>query len=383
MDGVVRRDHSLDGLRGVASVSVAIFHFFCAFAPRMVPEYHAEPWQGSDTPLAVLYNGGFAVAIFFVLSGFVLSRSASVSERPLWFSLAQRYVRLAAPVLASTLFGWALLALWHEPRNVLRTVVDSRWQQFAYGTDLPGLGFAIYHGAVRVFIEGNSFFNNALWTMKIELIGSCLIYVAYAPPLMRYRFGVLASYIVGAIVAARPEYAAFAIGALMQEAWAAKVLPSRFAWAALAFGIVFGAMMPDYAARVLPFDVVVPAPQFKLGEAHKFWHVIAATAIMYAVLNLQAVRGVLVSTTARFLGRISFGLYLVHVPLIFTLFAAIYLRLPADEIPKTISLLALYLPTTVAAGYLFTVAVDEPLLRFLRSVQPRGLRSQVPIGPES
>lgn len=358
------RDRSLDGFRGVAALSVALFHFFCAFIPRLVPEYHrADPWPGADTPLGVLYNGGFAVAIFFVLSGYVLSNSALRSERALSFRLALRYVRLAVPVLASTLLAWALLSVFPDASANLLTRVDSRWLTFVYQHDVPGWAAALYHGAFGVFVEGNSFFNNALWTMKIELVGSFFIYVTYARPLLRFRTSTLVLSSVGAVLVSRPEYAAFALGALLQEARSAGALPARWPRVALVAGLVGGAMMPGYAMRVLSFDDGVVPRVWRLGEPHGVWHVLSAALVMHAVLALPALQRSLSSPPARFLGRISFGLYLVHVPLIDTVVAASY-----PWLPSRLAMLALFLGLALAAGYLFTLAVDEPLLRVLRSI---------------
>jgi peptidoglycan/LPS O-acetylase OafA/YrhL len=371
MEKAVARDHSLDGMRGIASLSVVFFHFFCAFFPYVIPEYATRPWRGSDTLVAVVYNGGFAVALFFVLSGFVLSSSAAHSERPLLLVMAQRYVRLAGPVLVSTIFSWVLLAIWADPRMAIREVVDSQWLQFVYTRDLPSFCTAVYHGIIRVFFEGNSYFNNALWTMKIELIGSCLIYMAYINFLATSRLILLAFTTFALIYLARPEYAAFAVGALVREFWTRHAASPRFAPAALVFGLVFGAMTKGFASRALPFFDTPQEGQFALGEPHKFWHVVSAASLLYAILSLQVLRTALSSFVARFLGRISFGLYLVHVPLIYTVFAAFYLRLPNDFPMKTLAVLAFGLPITILAGYVFTIAVDEPIVLFLRMLQKK------------
>ena len=63
------RNLSLDWLRGLAAFNVVLFHFACAFYPHAVSEYDPAPWAIADTPLAIVYNGGFAVAVFFVLFG--------------------------------------------------------------------------------------------------------------------------------------------------------------------------------------------------------------------------------------------------------------------------------------------------------------------------
>jgi peptidoglycan/LPS O-acetylase OafA/YrhL len=67
-----RRLQRLDGLRGIAALIVVFFHYLSAFVPALTPDQTANPYWVSDTPLAVLFNGPFAVIVFFVLSGFAV-----------------------------------------------------------------------------------------------------------------------------------------------------------------------------------------------------------------------------------------------------------------------------------------------------------------------
>jgi peptidoglycan/LPS O-acetylase OafA/YrhL len=71
-----RRVNHLDGLRGIAALTVVVFHYLSAFVPALTPDQTANPYWLSDTPLAVVFNGPFAVVVFFVLSGFVVSKAA-------------------------------------------------------------------------------------------------------------------------------------------------------------------------------------------------------------------------------------------------------------------------------------------------------------------
>jgi peptidoglycan/LPS O-acetylase OafA/YrhL len=366
----VSRDYSLDGLRGVAALSVLIFHFFCAFVPHLVSEYDNNPWSGSDTPLAIFYNGGFAVSIFFVLSGFVISRSAAKSKRSLIGSLVLRYLRLALPVTAATLLAWALLSAFPLPLHELRLGMHSRWIDYVYDGDLPGFPFAIYHGMVGVFREGGSKFNNALWTMKIELFGSCLLYLAYWKKLARFRLYLLVAGLLIALVRLKPEYGAFAIGALLQEYRASRNFSGRFGWGALFVGLFFGAMMQGYAVRMglAAIDNHL-FTDFKPGEPHKFFQVFAATLVMYSVLSVPALRSVLSGTVCRFLGRISFGLYLVHVPIIFVGLSWLYASLPGFG--REVVMFGLFAPVALLCGYLFTIFVDEPIVSGLHRLNLR------------
>jgi peptidoglycan/LPS O-acetylase OafA/YrhL len=84
----------LDGLRGVASVLVVIFHLFEAFS-------------GGIPQNQIINHGYLAVDFFFLLSGFVIAyayddRWGTMSP---WGFCKRRLVRLQPMVIAGTLLG--------------------------------------------------------------------------------------------------------------------------------------------------------------------------------------------------------------------------------------------------------------------------------------
>ena len=100
----------LDGLRGLAAFEVIFHHFILAFYPALFsgPEILTHMKAGdevylSGSPLNLLYNGNFAVCIFFVLSGYVLSHKFFLHKdhEIITASAIKRYVRLAIPVAVS------------------------------------------------------------------------------------------------------------------------------------------------------------------------------------------------------------------------------------------------------------------------------------------
>jgi len=361
-----QRFESLDGLRGIAAVIVVLFHFFSAYVPKLLPEQTDDPWWGSDTPLAILYNGGFAVSVFFVLSGFVIANSAAKRHMPILFNLVSRYFRLAVPVLGGTLFAWALLALSPHTVAELKAVENHTWLNWVYDGQMPGLLWAIKDALLGVFIHGQSLFNNVLWTMKIEMLGSLAIYLLYGLVGSQYRAQILIAASVLSVTGLRkPELAAFTIGALMREAYVHNRLTDSLVWPALAFGILFGAMMEGYSARL---GLASSPNMLALGQPHQVWHVLAATSVLYAVLMSSRLRHLLSTKPARFLGDISFGLYLIHVPLLYTLFVPLFLE-ARNSFGATAGLAGVFLSCSLALGYLFTLLVDRPTVALIRRAQ--------------
>jgi peptidoglycan/LPS O-acetylase OafA/YrhL len=59
-----QRLHSLDGLRGLLALQVVAFHYLSQF-PNVL--------EWSRSSFLIIYNGNYAVCMFFMLSGFVMS----------------------------------------------------------------------------------------------------------------------------------------------------------------------------------------------------------------------------------------------------------------------------------------------------------------------
>jgi peptidoglycan/LPS O-acetylase OafA/YrhL len=366
-----RRVSSLDGLRGVAALIVVVFHFLCMLAPSWVPDTGHALHAFVDTPLGVLWNGPFAVSVFFVLSGFVISGVAARRADLLIANVAARYVRLALPVTASVVLAWLWLTAFPAATDALAdaVAVPSPWLAHTYQAPIPSFGQALAEGAVLNFINGGSDFNNVLWTMQIELVGSMGLFVIYGIARARPRdvaIGLgLAVLITG--LTFHFAYLAFALGAILQElrrrgwhlvpwTW---VAPGAFVVGVILGG--FGRGAHDRLGLPLPLDLI----SLKLGKPEGLVPVVAATLILYGVLASPALGRAFATAVPQWLGRISFPLYLVHVPLLYTVVAELYLGSSLG----TVAMFPLYLAMTLLLAYAVTLLVEEPTLRTTRWVR--------------
>lgn len=358
----------LDGLRGVAALVVVAHHYFLAFAPSLQPNRPNTPHWLFDTPLALLYNGGFAVSLFFVVSGFVVANAAAGRKAPLPVNLLIRYLRLALPVLASVLYAWVLLNLFRGAVSEVKALQNYGWLAQSYSDQIPGLPYAIWQGLFEVFWTGSSLFNNPLWTMRTELLGSFVVYLIYA--VTRGRWTILALIAGGgaAVFTGHKEYLAFALGALLREAWAEKKLVSAAAWPALIAGLLIGAPLQRAAVRLHTWDL----PFFSdLGVTLGLTAIVGAALTVYAVMASPLVSRVFSAPGPLFLGRISFMLYLVHVPLIFTVWSKLFAwAWPVSGLDLAAGLALLY-GASIAIAWAGTRYVDEPLQRFVGALRKR------------
>lgn len=126
----------LDGVRGVASFIVYLSHHAGYAHDRTFALQRAFGWQGdyffACFPFVRLFfNGGsFAVGLFFIISGYVLSRSAlkMLHEKEclrlanyLGVALPRRAVRLYFPVFCTT---FVFMTTWYVSQSVGPSVTD-------------------------------------------------------------------------------------------------------------------------------------------------------------------------------------------------------------------------------------------------------------------
>lgn len=379
----------LDGLRGLAAAVVFLCHFCLSFQPALLS---GDPAQGafaastgiSRTPLILFLNPELAVTVFFVLSGFVLAM-ASAKPRPggelrrLAAQLLRRWIRLAGPLLGSSLLVWAAVEgdwLWNKQAAAAN---GSSWLDMHYGwfATLPNsLAILVQQSLLDVFIFKTPWWNLALWTMPIEFAGSVGLFAAYAllrRADRRLRVALLLCALAGL---SATQYMGFAAGALLWEAHAARRGAPLVAWiggaafvlAALLGGVPFDAANSPYGPALVFASAHMAQPAL---AAHR----IGAVLMAAATLTFPPLRQVLRSRLPQALGRVSFMVYLCHVVVLCSLTSWIVLRLT----PVTgydLATLAAFVATVAALGGLasgMTRLVDAPSIRLSRWAERRAL----------
>ncbi|MWP39345.1 acyltransferase family protein [Rhodobacter sphaeroides] len=360
---------AFDGLRGIAAAIVVLYHYLCLLHPHLTPSMGKTLTGFADTPLHLLWNGRFAVAVFFVLSGFVMAAAAERRRSALLTNLVTRYLRLALPVTVSCLVAWGWLSLFPDAATRLQStlVQPSRWLALTYQEPLKPLWFAVADGMAGNFIRGFSRFNNVLWTMKFELLGSAGIFVLYFLTEGRVRLLALGAASLAVLIWLPDPYLGFVLGAGLYEAHRRghlRPLPGLALPAtALVAAVLLGSPGEGAHDRLHLPDV----PEgWEVGEPRGLVPILAAALLLYAVLTLPALARIFATRLPLFLGRISFGLYLVHVPILYTVVCWAMLRGAPEALVASV-----FAALTLALAIGFTWLVDEPLLRRIAALRGR------------
>jgi peptidoglycan/LPS O-acetylase OafA/YrhL len=175
----------LESLRGIAALMVALGHSFLVVAIAQMENAYSvhysdlNSWTDVATrSLFVLFNGGAAVSIFFVLSGYVLGlslnkKALSNDSNTFLDSLGfvvRRLFRLFPAHIVSVSVIVASLYFFHE---AVRFPVASSWFLNFYGAPLsmPNL--------IDNFLLLATNLNPVTWTLQVELLMSLLFPVAF------------------------------------------------------------------------------------------------------------------------------------------------------------------------------------------------------------
>jgi peptidoglycan/LPS O-acetylase OafA/YrhL len=97
---------------------------------------------------------------------------------------------------------------------------------------------------------------------------------------------------------------------------------------------------------------------------------IAAALIVHGALYSRM--GELFSSPpCQFLGKISFPLYLIHVPLLYTAFAALYVAIAPLSSTEIFAIFVLFLVASLCISWLAEKAVDAPTLEAIALIRTK------------
>lgn len=314
---------SLDGLRGIAALAVVGHHLLLS-SPRIadageLPVVGSVRWWIEFSPLKLFTAGPEAVLLFFVLSGLVLV--LPVIRRPDfdWIGyFPRRALRLGLPVVASIVFA-AVLILAHP--QVLGASVSSWIGQ----ASVPQLSLDLFVRSLDILAPAN-ILNNPLWTLRWELIFSLAlpIYVYLAVRFHRqWVLGGVVSFVLVALgyytsagyLQYLPFFYAGAVVAVHIDsirAWARERQGSALANAAWAGLLAFGLMLLIAPRLVSAFTSGKP----ELAAVVSGLTLFGAVLVVAVGFLWRPAVSVLTVAPSRWLGRVSFSLYLVHVPIL-------------------------------------------------------------------
>jgi peptidoglycan/LPS O-acetylase OafA/YrhL len=266
-----------------------------------------------------LLNGSIDVAIFFILSGDALSAFYWDRQSPIDVGrrAIKRYFRLEIPIFASCLIAFILVRLhlnYNGPAAVILN--NEQWLGSFLQTNWSVNDFLTYaiFGVFFNHVPERSL-NPVLWTMQIELFGSMLVFLyLYFDRYIRRRAIALASVFVvclaeGPVCLVNGSFlACFAFGMLCGHVR----YRGGFAW-----------LQRQRVTAFLVIAVAIAATSTATYCHHFYqqWNlapIVAACILVFCIYASPEGLRIFRTPFSRWLGRISFPLYLVHFSVIVT-----------------------------------------------------------------
>lgn len=308
----------LNGLRGLAALVVVFSHMFFGFYPALHTGDLNQSHNGIElliakSPLNIIYNGGFAVSLFFVLSGYVLSAYFFQTGKHSYLieNAIKRYLRLVIPVLFSVILAYLILRLDLFYNQKIAQISRSDWLSNFWNFN-HNLNIMLSEGSYKVFLYGDCTYNRVLWTMTYEFFGSFLTFAtAILVGQLRHRFWL---YFIIILITIDTYYFLFILGVFLSDFFQRPVIKQNnyplLTWLFLGIGLFFG----SYPSIVSIDDTIYSILSFAcIKNPVIFYHGCGAFLVLLSILLSTKLQSFFSNFIFMFLGKISFSLYLIHL----------------------------------------------------------------------
>ena len=420
---------SLDGLRGIACLFVFNQHFSYSYSQKFL-----EGWDGTEgrqwviqlPVIRILWSGNAMVAVFFVISGYVLSykplrQMQDQSDqvlRTISSAIVRRGIRLYLPSFAATFVCMLLLqaGAFEQGREAFnqKTTLLSANEAPPPRLDTFTEQFWDWSGTMMKMLYPWTWqdtwqnYDLHLWTIPTEFRGSMLLFLihcAVARLRLAFRVAVLATLVAYSAYTDAEQIVLFLVGMLVAqvdvilrgptktEPWSplipvnevgrAAAYYKRVGWIAVFVAGLFLASTPtDYAENSTgyAFLVTIFVPQWYRSHRY-FWQSIGAVLLVWSVSHSEDIKPIFTNPFAQYLGKISYALYIVHgnilrcvlyavMPTIWKVSGDVNGSILKFGIAWVLGALVI-VPIAFWAADLFWRFVDIPCVRFARWVQER------------
>lgn len=325
----------IDGVKGLACLLVFWHHFCLAFLPGvhfgMVVPSHINgeyDWKMAQSPLSFVLNGNFMVAIFCVLSGLLLSiKIFQGDEKTIYQMIIKRYPRLMLPIVPVGLMVFFMLKKELFLNQDVASITGSPWFSNYYASQIP-FEKIVYAMVGGIWFQGDDSISTAFWMLNTLFIGS-FVNILLAMIVKKYNkhAKLLLGVVTIVLMFSNDMLWAFSVSVMLAYLYCFENIETNKGLVIGILCILAGCLLGGYPSGVIPSNVYRFFNFFPNWYNSFMWiHIMGASLFIYGVLQVRAVEKIFEIGILRFLGKISYSIYLLHIPLLFCVSAYIFLQ---------------------------------------------------------
>lgn len=333
----------IDGMKGLAALIV----FFCHYSENTGHLYWSRDVLLNNPVTKIFIDGCSAVFMFILLSGF--SNALSMNRKPLDINLVRntivkRYLRLAIPIAPILVLVFLMRCC-----DLMYNNGFSEWYSHSYYNESTMnhlLPFRLIKAIIVSPLGDTTGVDLPTWMLRYILIGSYFVLmihvVTYELKIVnKIIFSCFFMFICGYML--NPYYIPMIAGFILLLV-NPFIQHSRYK-ILLSIGCLFGA---------LAFYFIIPQIKFPTRE------VMTVILLFIGVLSNPFLQKILSAGLFKYLGKISFMLYLIHMPIIASLTCYLCMHLPIENI-KLLSLTVFIITTIVVilVAHFSTIWIEE------------------------
>lgn len=392
MQRTVNKVAYLDGIRGVAAFIVVIHHFLLAFYPAYYNcdenASHLNGWdiQYGRSLYSVFSNGNFCVCVFFVLSGFVLSRKyfASHAMETLISGAHRRFIRLYIPIAATIIIATLMMKLNLFYNMQVAAISHSNWW---FGTfwGFKEIWDQFYPCILyRTMLNGDSTFDTSMWTISTELYGSLFVFAFLAlTHATRNRRTMIVLSILCCYYTNNAYMSAFLLGIGLNYTEAiVDGLSKRFRQIIPVLLLAAGLMLGSYpSTNVIIHTFYSQTPQFFVINFNPNWyHSLGAYLLILSFVLSGNMQRFVSGRVFRLLGYISFSIYLLHPLVLGSVTSYVFLHLYPHLSYNTAVVFSFFVTVAVCipVSLLMAKYIDAPGIRLAKYLYTRYAKKSEP-----
>lgn len=315
----------LDPMRGVAALAVVLFHYTGSVLPTIRPNALTDP----------MAYGKLGVQVFFVISGFVIPyalQRSGYTWSGLRLFMARRFTRIAPPAYVAALF---MILFYYSAIIINGHPVE--------GNEIPAIGWRSVIGNLTFLAEymDTLWFNFVYWSLTAEFEFYLVIGLMF--PLLRsgsptWRVALL--------------LVAVALSCLIPG-------PKFFHYSAyFLLGMLIYLWQETTTSRALLIAVGLLTVTLDIVHDH-----LLAISVSLVATGIIATRTTARTAVTDWLGKVSYSLYIIHVPVAYFAESIVKRLTELHTTPMgKLVLLAGYLILSFIAAELFHRWVERPFI---------------------